>query len=189
MLNRFRPFLKNILEPIAKNSNINPNLISLLSFLIAILSAVFIGYYNNLELGSLFILLSGFFDVLDGAIARYHNKTSKFGAILDSSLDRFSDAIIIMGFIHGLYIDWFLGILAIHSGFMVSYVRASSQSQGISNDVGVAERAVRLIILIISLVVGLFLNVDYIQFIIMFLVVISYFTVIQRLFHSYKHEK
>jgi archaetidylinositol phosphate synthase len=188
MLNRFRPFLKNILEPIAKKSNINPNLISLISFLIAILSAVCIGCYR-LDLGVLFILLSGFFDVLDGAIARYHNRTSKFGAILDSTFDRFSDAIIIIGFIYGSYIHWFLGILAIHSGFMVSYIRASSQSQGISNDVGIAERAVRLIILMISLIIGLILNLDYIQYIILLLVIISYFTVIQRLFYSYKYEK
>jgi archaetidylinositol phosphate synthase len=188
MLNKFRPFLKNILEPIAKKSNINPNLISLISFLTAILSAIFIGY-SKLDLGVLFILFSGFFDVLDGAIARYHNRTSKFGAILDSTFDRFSDAIIIIGFIYGSCIHWFLGILAIHSGFMVSYVRASSQSQGINNDVGIAERAVRLIILMTSLIIGLILNIEYIQYIIMFLVVISYFTVIQRLFYSYKYEK
>jgi len=186
MLN-LRSFLKKILEPIAKRLNINPNLITLISLIIAILSAISIGT-SKILLGSILILCSGFFDVLDGAVARCHNKTSKFGAILDSTMDRFSDAIIIVGFICGAYISWFIGILAIHSGFIISYIRASSESKGISNSVGISKRAVRLIILMISLLVGL-VNTDYIQFIVIFLVILSYFTAVQRLFHAWKHCK
>ncbi|MDR3222179.1 MAG: CDP-alcohol phosphatidyltransferase family protein [Methanobrevibacter sp.] len=175
------------MEPLAKKLNINPNLITLISLIIAILSAISIGT-SHILLGSILILCSGFFDVLDGVVARYHNKTSKFGAILDSTMDRFSDAIIIVGFIYGAYINWFIGILAIHSGFIVSYIRASSESKGISNSVGISNRAVRLIILMISLLVGL-VNTEYIQFIVIFLVILSYFTTLQRLFHAWKHSK
>ncbi|MDR2624358.1 MAG: CDP-alcohol phosphatidyltransferase family protein [Methanobrevibacter sp.] len=185
MLNSLRPILKKILEPIAKKIGINPNIITLISLLIAILSAISIGTSHKL-LGAVLILLSGFFDVLDGETARYHNKTSKFGAILDSTMDRFSDAVIVLGFIYVGYIDWFIGVLAIHAGFMVSYIRSSSEAKGISNDVGIAERAVRLIILMASLLVGI-IDTTYIQFVVVFLVISSYFTVVQRLIHSWKH--
>jgi len=187
MLANLRPFLKEILDPIVAKLNINPNLITLTSLIIAIFSAIAVGA-SNILLGVVLILFSGFLDVLDGAIARCHNRVSEFGAILDSTIDRFSDAIIVIGFIFGNYVDWFVGILAIHSGFMVSYVRSSSESKGIDNSVGIAERAVRLIILTASLLIGL-IDTNYIHFAFIFLIVLSYFTATQRMFHAWKHEK
>ncbi|MDR2830335.1 MAG: CDP-alcohol phosphatidyltransferase family protein [Methanobrevibacter sp.] len=175
------------MEPIVKKLDINPNLITSTSLIIAILSAISIGTLN-IFLGAVLIFFSGFLDVLDGETARYQNKTSKFGAILDSTMDRLSDAVIIVGFMYGCYISWFIGVLAIQSGFMVSYLRSISEAKGISNDVGIAERAVRLIILIISLLIGL-ININYIQIVIIILVILSYFTVIQRLLHSFKYSK
>ena len=64
MLERFRPLLKKILEPFAKRININPNILTLISPLIAIISAIFFGT-GNLLLGGIFILISGVFDVFD----------------------------------------------------------------------------------------------------------------------------
>ncbi|MDR2544754.1 MAG: CDP-alcohol phosphatidyltransferase family protein [Methanobrevibacter sp.] len=187
MLANLRPFLKEILDPIVAKLNINPNLITLTSLIIAIFSAIAVGD-SNMLLGVVLILFSGFFDVLDGAIARCHNRVSEFGAILDSTIDRFSDAIIVIGFIFGNYVDWFVGISAIHSGFIVSYVRSSSESKGIDNSVGIAERAVRLIILMASLLIGL-IDTNYIHFAFIFLIVLSYFTATQRMFHAWKHGK
>lgn len=192
MLERFRPLLKKILEPIAKRININPNILTLISPFIALIAAVFFGT-GNLLMGGLFILFSGIFDVFDGAIARYHNKTTDFGAFLDSTMDRFSDAIIVIGLIWGGYTTWLVGVLAIHSAITVSYVRASAESKGIPCNVGIAERATRLIILVAGAFIAVALNnIIFMGWAIILMVILSYFTVIQRIYHVWKltrHER
>nr|WP_302578843.1 archaetidylinositol phosphate synthase [Methanobrevibacter arboriphilus] len=185
MLERFRPLLKKILEPFAKRININPNILTLISPLIAIISAIFFGT-GNLLLGGIFILISGVFDVFDGAIARYHNKTSDFGAFLDSTMDRFSDAIIIIGIIWGGYTSWLLGILAIHSAITVSYVRARAEAKGIECNVGIAERATRLIILMVGAFIALLFGSIFMNWTIIILIILSYITVAQRIYHVWK---
>ena len=100
MLQNLRPLLTRILNPIAKYLNINPNIITVISPFVAIIAAY--GFANHmLILGTIAILMSGFLDVMDGAIARFHGKSSKFGAFLDSTMDRFADAIIYIGIIFG----------------------------------------------------------------------------------------
>ncbi|MCF0225921.1 MAG: CDP-alcohol phosphatidyltransferase family protein [Methanobrevibacter sp.] len=188
MLESLRPFLKRILNPIAKKININPNIITLISPFIALLSAYAFSQ-KMLILGAVFILLSGFLDVVDGAVARFHGRSSKFGAFLDSTIDRIADGIIYIGIIFGGYCDWFVGVLAIHSAITISYVKARAESQGVECNVGIAERAVRLIILMIGSVVGFVFGAQYFTYIIIFLVIISYFTVVQRVVHVWRKLK
>jgi archaetidylinositol phosphate synthase len=182
MLQSLRPLLTRILNPLARKLNINPNIITLISPFVAVLAAY--GFANHmLILGCVAILLSGFLDVVDGAVARYHNRTSRFGAFLDSTMDRFADAIIYIGIIFGGYCDWFWGILAIHSAITVSYVRARAESQGAECNIGIAERAVRMIILMIGAIIGYFAGDVYFTYVIYILVVLSYFTVVQRILY------
>lgn len=179
MLEFLRPNLAKFLNNIAKYFSINPNMITLISPIFCIISC-YCFYQHNLLLGALFILISGFFDVLDGAVARYHNKTSNFGALLDSTIDRFSDTIIIIGLILGGYCDWFLGILLIHSALTVSYVKARAESLNMKCNIGIAERGIRLIIIMIGACIGC-INPIYFNYILIFLMIISYITVIQRI--------
>ena len=186
MLNNLRPLLTRILEPIAKRLNINPNLVTVVSPFIALISAFFFAS-GNLVLGAIFILLSGFLDVVDGAVARYHERASPFGAFLDSTMDRFADAIIYIGIIFGGYCDWLVGILAIHSAITVSYVRARAESQGVECNIGIAERAVRMIILMLGAIIAAIFNSSIIfTYFIYILVILSYFTVGQRILHVWK---
>ncbi len=185
MLESLRPLLTKILNPLARNLNINPNIVTVISPFIAILAAY--GFANHLLLlGCVAILLSGFLDVVDGAVARYHNRSSKFGAFLDSTMDRFADAIIYIGIIFGGYCDWFIGVLAIHSAITVSYVRARAESQGVDCSVGIAERAVRMIILMVGALIGQFTQPIYFTYVIIILVILSYITVGQRIYHVWK---
>ena len=185
MLQSLRPLLTKILNPIARKVNVNPNVITLISPFVALAAAY--GFANHmLILGALAILFSGFLDVLDGAVARYHDRSSKFGAFLDSTMDRFADAIIYIGIVFGGYCDWFWGILAIHSAICVSYVRARAESQGVDCNVGIAERAVRMIILMVGALVGYFAGDIYFTYIIYVLVILSYFTVGQRILHVWR---
>ena len=189
MLKRFRPTLKKILDPAVKRININPNIITIISPLVALVSGIFFGA-ENLLMGGVFILVSGIFDVFDGAIARFHNKTSDFGAFLDSTMDRFSDFIIIIGLMWGGYAPWLIGALAIHSTITVSYIRAISESKGIQCNVGIAERATRLIILMGGAFIAVILNNNaYMYFAILLMVILSYITVAQRIYHVWKLTK
>ena len=186
MLNSLRPYLTKFLEPLASRLNINPNIVTIISPFIAILSAFFFAR-GNLIGGALFILLSGFLDVVDGAVARYHDRTSPFGAFLDSTMDRFADAFIFIGIIFGGYCDWFVGVLAIHSAITVSYVRARAESQGVECNIGIAERAVRMIILMLGAVIAVIFNSNIIfTYFIYILVILSYITVAQRVLHVWK---
>lgn len=185
MLQSLRPLLTKILNPIAKNLNINPNIVTVISPFVALLAAY--GFANKfLLVGCVAILLSGFLDVMDGAIARFHGKSSKFGAFLDSTMDRFADAIIYIGIIFGGYCDWFVGVLAIHSAITVSYVRSRAESQGVECNIGIAERAVRMIILMVGALLGYFAGDIYFTYIIYILVILSYFTVGQRIVHVWR---
>lgn len=185
MLQSLRPLLTRILNPVAKRLNVNPNIVTVISPFVALLAAY--GFANKLLiLGTVAILLSGFLDVVDGAVARYHNRSSKFGAFLDSTIDRFADAIIYIGIIFGGYCDWFVGVLAIHSAICVSYVRARAESQGAECNIGIAERAVRMIILMVGAIIGYFAGDIYFTYIIYILVILSYFTVGQRILHVWR---
>ena len=102
MLESLRPLLTKILNPIARSLNINPNIVTVISPFIAVLAAYSFAKHL-LIFGCIAILLSGLLDVIDGAVARYHDRSSKFGAFLDSTMDRFADAIIYIGIIYGGY--------------------------------------------------------------------------------------
>ena len=185
MLESLWPLLTKKLNPLARNLNINPNIVTVISPFIAILAAY--GFANHLLLlGCVAILLSGFLDVVDGAVARYHNRSSKFGAFLDSTMARIADAIIYIGIIFGGYCDWFIGVLAIHSAITVSYVRARAESQGVDCSVGIAERAVRMIILMVGALIGHFTQPIYFTYVSIILVILSYITVGQRIYHVWK---
>lgn len=188
MLESLRPFLTKVLNPLAKHLNINPNIITVISPFIAVIAAY--GFAKHLLiLGTIAILASGFLDVVDGAVARYNNRASKFGAFLDSTMDRFADAIIYIGIIFGGYCDWFIGVLAIHSAITVSYVRSRAESQGVECKVGIAERAVRMIILMIGAIIGHLTSPIYFTYIIIILVILSYITVGQRIYHVWRQLK
>ena len=186
MLNSLRPYLTKFLEPLASRLNINPNIVTIISPFIAIISAILFAS-GNLIGGALFILFSGFLDVVDGAVARYHNRASPFGAFLDSTMDRFADAFIFIGIIYGGYCDWLVGVLAIHSAITVSYVRARAESQGVECNIGIAERAVRMIILMLGAVIAVIFHSNIIfTYFIYILVILSYITVGQRILHVWK---
>ena len=80
----------------------------------------------------------------------------------------------------------FVGILAIHSAITVSYVRARAESQGAECNIGIAERAVRMIILMIGALIGYFTGDIYFTYVIYILVILSYFTVVQRIVHVWR---
>ena len=93
----------------------------------------------------------GFFDVLDGAVARATGRTSQRGAFLDSTLDRVSEVVVFLGILVGGYASPFLVLLALSLSLLVSYTRAKGDALGVNlAGIGVGERSERLVVLIVT---------------------------------------
>ena len=179
-------FLDKPLAPIAKKISISPNILTLLGFLITATAALSIPY--NLIAGGLLILLGGFFDMLDGIVARTNCKNTKFGAILDSTLDRYSDSFIFIA------IAWYffnndnlagviLTIGSLVGALLISYVRARAEGIGIQCNVGLMERPERVVLLALGCITGWLFPIIVILFF------FSHATAIQRMLHVYKKMK
>lgn len=186
MLNKVRPQIQRLINPVASKIRLHPNILTIIGLLVSIFAAYAFGR-GNLLAGALLILLSGFFDVIDGAVARKNNTKSKFGGFLDSTSDRFADAFIIIGVIYGGFVNWFWGILALLASLTVSYVRARAEVEGIKCDVGIAERAERLFIILGGAFLGYFTDPHFFMSMAIFLIIIlGFVTVLQRVYHSWK---
>lgn len=170
----------------ASRIGLHPNILTIIGLIFSIFAAYAFAR-ENLLAGALLILLSGFFDVIDGAVARNNNTKSKFGGFLDSTSDRFADAFIIIGVIYGGFVNWFWGILALFASLTVSYVRARAEVEGIKCDVGIAERAERLFIILGGAFLGYFIDPHFFMSMAIFLIIILGFTtVLQRVYHTWK---
>ena len=121
---------------------------------------------GHLLIAGVLAIFAAFADSFDGAVAKARGTTSKFGALLDSTTDRISDALYFLplAWLYAVRPDtaehsdaWVaaVAIIAMVSGFMVSYVRARAEALGFKADVGIAERAERLIVIIAALIFDL----------------------------------
>ncbi len=129
-------------------------------------------------------LVGSFFDMLDGALARHTNRTTRFGAMLDSVLDRFSEAALLFGILV-FYIGRqdSAGILLVSVTLfisqMVSYIRARAEALGLEGKEGLFTRPERIVVLVIGLLLSQF---NYALFTAIALIaVFSFITVVQRL--------
>jgi len=180
---KFGHFLDKPLEPLAKRLTIHPNILTIIGFFITIFASAILPLH--LKIGGLLILLGAFFDMLDGVVARSNGKATRFGAFLDSTLDRFSDFFIF--FAIGSYFaktNYIEGILltsaSLLGAFMISYVRARAEGLGIQCKVGIMERPERIILISVGCLTG------WIFYTMIILFFFTYLTVIQRILHVYK---
>jgi archaetidylinositol phosphate synthase len=185
MLNdKLRPKTNKITGEIGRKIDINPNIVTIIGALISIFSGVLYAS-GNLGAGALFIIISGFCDVIDGAIARSQNRKTKFGGFLDSTCDRFADAAILIGILYSGFVDPILCALAIHASLTVSYIRSRAESEGLNCTVGIAERAERLLIIVIGSIIAAIFGGSYTIMILTIgvLTILSYVTVFQRVYY------
>ena len=174
----------NPIAQVLSRSGLKPDMLTFIGLGINIAAAYFLAVGHFL-LGGGLILLAGLFDLLDGALARFTMQTTKFGAILDSTVDRISEAAVLCGLLM-FYIpkestlEIVLILLVLIGSFLVSYIRARAEGLGLECQVGLFTRAERIIVLAIGLLVGQLLITLWI------LVVFVYVTVIQRLVYLRK---
>ncbi|ACI21167.1 MULTISPECIES: CDP-alcohol phosphatidyltransferase family protein [Thermodesulfovibrio] len=180
---KFSHFLDKPLSPLAKAFPVNPNIITFIGMIITSSSGFVIPF--NLFLGGILILAGGVFDLIDGIVARVNGRTTKFGALFDSTLDRIADGFIFLGIAWHFFninddIALYLTILCMIASFLISYVRARAEGLGISCNVGIIERPERLIFLAFGCLTGLLFPI------LLVLTILSWATVIQRIFHAKK---
>jgi CDP-diacylglycerol--glycerol-3-phosphate 3-phosphatidyltransferase len=113
-----------------------------------------------MRIAGLVMLLAGLFDALDGAVARESNRMSSFGAFLDSTLDRLSEAAIFVGIVFfyaaaARPYEALLAGVAMTFSLLTSYARARAEGLGIECQVGLLERAGRVLILSVFSMAGL----------------------------------
>ena len=144
-------------------------------------------------LAAVFIIVCGTFDILDGKVAKNADRKSLFGAILDSSLDRYSEFFIYTGLAYHFRHGWGLWLMffAFLGSTMVSYTRARAEGLGVDCQVGIMQRAERLILLILGTVAGIVFGIlDPAILVVMVLIaVISNVTAVQRIFYVKRYEK
>ena len=160
MLDRLRARLNNTLLSIGlalSRAGLSPTSWTFVGFVISLAAAFAYwssGYRGEL-LGGVLILVSGFFDIVDGAVARATDTVSKRGAFLDSTLDRVAEVAVYSGILLGGFASPLLVLLALSFSLLVSYTRAKADSLGVSlSGVGIGERSERLLALSILSIIG-----------------------------------
>ncbi len=187
---RLRSFSNGITSPIAEvidRFGISPNMITFVSLFFSI-AAAYMFTENNLVFAFYMLLLASISDLMDGAVARVSNRVTQLGGILDSIIDRYSDAIILIGL--AIYLDsHFLLIFIVLVGtLMVSYTRARVECEIQKCAVGIAERAERLILLMAATLIeafNIFPKVDAFYLVLIILALITHLTVLYRFYYTY----
>jgi CDP-diacylglycerol--glycerol-3-phosphate 3-phosphatidyltransferase len=179
------------LVPLISKLRLTPDIMTLIGLILNLLAAVVIAF-GHLLIGGIVFLLAGLFDMLDGALARYMEKTTRFGALFDSTVDRITEGALFLSFIfitspsiwpNNTTWQLVLIFLAMIGSFLTSYIRARAEGLDIECTVGLFTRVERVIILAL----GLLLNQVFIALAI--IVVLSFVTVGQRFIHVWRNIK
>jgi len=169
-----------------------PNAISIIALLLGLGAGLLFALSHSLWAG-IVIVLCGLFDVLDGKVAAKTNKKSLFGAIFDSTLDRYSEFFIYLGLAYYFRSHWalWLAFFTFLGSSMVSYTRARAEGLGVECDIGIMQRAERMVLLALGAIVGSALEVfDPVMIgVLIIIALVSNFTALQRTFHVQKIER
>lgn len=172
-------------------ARISPNVLTFMGLVINVIAAVLFGYANADDQARLFryaglvVFAAGFFDLVDGRVARASNQVTRFGAFFDSVLDRYSDAALFFGLLvyyarGNRFFYVVLAALVMISCIMVSYTRARAESLIGTCKVGFMERPERLVLIIIG---ALFNRMAPVLWVI---AVLSTITVIHRMYYTWQ---
>ena len=149
--------ITKIMTPVARGLlrvGVTPNMVTAAGTLGAAASALLLYPTGHLFGGTIAITAFIFSDVIDGTMARLSGKSSRWGALLDSTLDRVGDSAMFMGLVlfyaqHDHLLALLSGI-SLAAGGLVPYVKARAESLGVHCDGGIAERAERIIVILVS---------------------------------------
>ena len=184
-------------ENLLIKNNVSPNTITIVSLFISLITAC-IYSQGYIFTGSVFLLAGSTFDMLDGRVARKTNSESTLGSFMDSCFDRFSEIFIMVGLFIYYFPDIFCYVIMVASLFSltVSYVKAAADNLGLSSNVGLMQRADRVVYLGVGGIISgfceyfniIFFNSSHLLFmgVIVIIGIFSFTTTIQRLLYAMK---
>lgn len=187
---RLRPVVAKVFEPIASallRLGLTPDHVTMIGTTLVVVTALVAYPQGWLLAGTLVIAVFALADSLDGTMARLSGRSSDWGAFLDSTLDRFSDAAIFAGLAmwfvaEGDTLGVALTLAALVLGQLVSYSRARAEGLGAAASVGIAERTERLVVVLTAAgLVGLGMPTALLVAAMGLLAVASAVTVVQRM--------
>ncbi|WP_034223296.1 phosphatidylinositol phosphate synthase [Actinotalea ferrariae] len=192
-MRRLRRVVARVVDPVADallRAGVSPDAVTVLGTLGVVVAALTLFPLGHLVLGTLVITVFVLSDLLDGTMARRSGRTSTWGAFLDSTLDRFGDGAIFTGLVLYLAgrgedpVGAVLALACLVLGSIVPYARARAEGLGMRADVGIAERADRLVVVLTTtLGVGLGLPSAVLTVVLGVLALASLVTVVQRVVH------
>jgi CDP-diacylglycerol--glycerol-3-phosphate 3-phosphatidyltransferase len=186
-----------VVDPVARallRAGVSPDTVTVLGTVGVVVAAVTLATRGYLWIAALVITACALTDVLDGAMARARGTTSRFGALLDSTMDRVADGAVFGALAYWLAVTGQRASLAaclicLIAGQIVSYVKARAEGLGLSANVGIAERFERLVIIGLG-GIGHGLHVPYaLEIALWLLAVLSIVTVGQRIRHVYRQDR
>ncbi len=200
-LDSLRGAVYGIINPLTdwlSEKRVHPNALTTIGFFVTVSSA-FAYHQHQVRVAGFLILLGGFFDILDGRVARLSGLGSKFGAFYDSTLDRISEIAVFMGLL-SLYNDYrlelgdvgmiYLIMLAMAGSLMISYTRARAEAMGLDCKVGLMPRAERVVLLgAASLFFGEAWEGLVLKGVILIMAVLTNLTAFQRIIWVYQHAR
>lgn len=193
-----RKWYLQLMQPLTRmfiKYHLNPNWFTTLGLIISAGAAYYFGIGQH-RIGGVIYLLAGTFDIIDGLVARASGRVTKFGAIYDSTLDRYSEMLVIFGLVFYYFrIDPFFlwdidlallggvtAAVALGGSIMVSYVRARAEALGLECKVGIMQRPER----VVYLGFGAIFHQYALLAALVLIALLSNFTAIQRLLHVRK---
>lgn len=200
-LDSLRGVVYRVLNPLTDTlarHRVHPNVLTTLGFLVTLTSAL--SFHQELvRLAGFLVLFGGFFDILDGRVARLTGLGSKFGAFYDSTLDRISEVAVYFGLL-SLYNDYrqelgdvgmiYMIMLAMAGSLMISYTRARAEAMGLDCKVGLMQRAERVALIGgTALFFGQALDGHVLRVVIVAIAVLTNITAVQRIIWVYQHAR
>lgn len=179
------PVILSVYRLFLKNRRVNPNIFTLWGAVFGFAGGALIAF-GYLPGGAILIMISGFLDLMDGAVARNMEGVTRFGGFLDSVLDRYTDLFIMFGIsIHFLRHGQLFYVAAVFFASIgiavIPYARARAEAAGLACKTGMLERPERLIIILIGLFSGL------VEYAVILLALLTHVTVVQRILFVKKH--
>jgi len=188
MLSRLQYLVEDFFESSATifyRARFTPNITTSIGFILTVGSAFF--YYEKLSLVSgwlaawILLMVAGYFDAIDGAMARRFQMVSRAGGVLDSVLDRVGEMVLYSSIALSGLVDLRICLCALGASVMVSYVRARVEVEGVKmKGVGIAERPERLLMLLVSTILNPFYGL--LSWGLLLIAILAGVTVIERVF-------
>ncbi|MFI7220116.1 phosphatidylinositol phosphate synthase [Micromonospora maritima] len=189
-----RAGMTRVVEPIARGllrAGVSPNAVTVTGTVGVLVGALGFGARGELVAGALIVTVFALTDLLDGTMARMSGGSTRFGAFLDSSMDRIADSAVFGAVAYWLatehdYSGVAAALICLAAGGLVSYVKARAEGLGMTCNVGIAERTERLLIVGVG---GLLTGVGVrpaLEVALWLLAAVSIFTVGQRMAHVYR---